>query len=102
MQHSLLWFRRGGIEIVPINAIFTETNGFISTIAPKIHIFHHNHTLLCLVNAAIVPCSNKVNITVEVNNSLRLELKCQIGSVFNMFYEGIIVLYHHKHFGIKL
>ena len=93
----MLWLRRGGIGIVPINAIFAETHGFISIIAP-IHMFDHNHTLLCLVNAASVPCSNKVN----TNNSLRPELKCQIGSVFNVFYEGIIVLYCHTHCGIKL
>ena len=81
---------------------FIETNGFISIITHKIHILDHNHNLLCLVNASSVPCSNKVNITVEANNSLTLELKCQIDSAFNMFYEGIIVLYCHTHCGIKL
>ena len=78
--------------IVPINTIFTKTNVFILIIAPKIHIYDHN--LFSLVNAGTVSCSNKMNIIIELNSSLTLELKCRIDSAFNVFYEGVVVLYH--------
>ena len=75
------------------------TDGFVSIIARKIHIFDYN--LLFLVNAANVPCSNKVNFTVESNSSFTLELKWQIDSAFNMFYEGINVIFRHTHCDIN-
>ena len=92
MKRTVLWLRRGGMGIVTINAIFTKANVFILIIAPKIHIYDHN--LFSLVNAGTVSCSNKVNNTIEVNSSLTLELKCQIDSGFNVFYEAVMVLYH--------